>query len=251
MIGIPLTYFAEDRPAVLVVSHPRAGTHFLMNALASCYGYVSQPWVNFDPINTPVNYYDPPSVRECLLELASRPMANLVKSHHVADCFAGELPLLTRRYAVLYICRHPVPVLLSCWRFMHRWPWAGPRVADPVGYARAEPCGGMLRYQVRQFPDMVRLWAAHVEGWLAAARTVPGVALVRYEDLDNHFEETVRGLGRVLGRPPHALVRPDRGYNVIPGGPEDPAGLGIPPDTAALERLCRQAVGATMARLGY
>jgi hypothetical protein len=39
--------------------------------------------------------------------------------------------------------------------------------------------------------------------------------------------------------------------NVIPGGPEDPAGVGIPPDAAALRRLCREEVGATMARLGY
>lgn len=251
MIEFQVCYFTEDRPSALVVSHPRAGTHFLMNTLASCYGYLSQPWFNLDPINTPINYYDPPVFSEILLNLASRPLANVVKSHHSAEFFAGELSRLTRRYAVFYVYRNPVAVLLSCWRFMYRWPWAGPRVADPLTYARTEPSGGLLRYQMRQYPDMVRLWAAHVEGWLEAAEANPGVTLVRYEDLNARFEQTVWGLSGVLGRSPQALVRPAREENIIPGGPENPTGLGMPPDTAALERLCREVVGATMARLGY
>ena len=38
-----LALFPDERPAVMVVSHERSGTHFLMNALAACYGYVSRP----------------------------------------------------------------------------------------------------------------------------------------------------------------------------------------------------------------
>jgi hypothetical protein len=251
MMGLKLSHFAEERPAVLVVSHLRSGTHFLMNALANCYGYVSSPWYNLDPINTHLNFYDPPCLVQFLLDLASRPMANVVKSHHMVEYFAGELPRLTRRYVVFYIYRDPVAVLLSCWRFMHRWPWVGPCVADPLTFARSEPSGALLRYQLRQYPALVRLWAAHVEGWLAAAKANSGITLVRYEDLDTHFERTLRGLGRVLGRPPQALTRPAREEHVIPGGPQDPTGLGVPPDTTALSQFCRETVGDTMARLGY
>jgi hypothetical protein len=222
-----------------------------MNSLASCYGYISQPWYNLDPINTHLNFYDPPSMSHFLLNLAAGPMATLVKSHHMVDFFAGELPRLTQRYVILYICRHPVAVLLSSWRFMHRWPWAGPRARDPLAYARSEPHGALLRYQLRQYPDMVRLWAAHVEGWRAAAEAHPKVVLVRYEDLDTRFEQTMQGLSHVLGRSPQALARPARGVNVIPGGPEDPTGLSILPDTAALHHLCREAAGTAMDRLGY
>jgi len=251
MTELPVSFFPESRPAALVASHPRSGTHFLINTLARCYGYQNQPWINLDPINTPINYYDPAIFAEVLLSMAARPLANVLKSHHPAEFFAGILPQLTRRYAVFYIYRNPVAVLLSCWRFMHRWPWAGPCLPDPLAYARAQPSGAQLRYLLRQHPDLMRLWAAHVEGWLAAAAANPGVTLVRYEDLDAHFEPTVRGLSRVLGRPPQALLRPSREGNVIPGGPVDPTGLGTPPDKAALERLCRETVGATMTRLGY
>jgi hypothetical protein len=247
-----LAFFPTERPAVMVVSHERSGTHFLMNALAACYGYVSAPFVNFDLPHVNINYYCLPTVRDALLALAARPMANVVKSHHAADFFAAELPRLARRYVVFNICRDPVATLLSFWRFLHRLPWAeGPRLADPLAFARAEPCGQMMRYQMRQYPHLMARWAAHIEGWLAAAQAVPRVVVVRFEDLDASYEQTMRGFAGLLGQPPQTLTRPSRDVNVIPGGPADHAGWGIPPDVEALRRLCRETVGGTMARLGY
>jgi hypothetical protein len=246
------TWFQEMRPAALVVSHERSGTHFLINALATCYGYVGDPWLNLDYNTVNINYHLPRLFREELLKLATAPMANVGKSHHAADFLVGELSRLTTRYIVFVIYRDPVAVLLSNWRLMHSLPWMeGPKVADPITFARSEPCGKMLRYQIWQYPNMMRRWAAHVEGWLAAAAAVPRVVPIRYEDLNTRYEEIMRGLEPVLERPPQSLIRPDRNVSIIPGGPEDPTGLGIPPDIEGLRRLCRETVGDTMRRLGY
>jgi hypothetical protein len=245
-------FFAESRPAVIIASHERSGTHFLMNALAACYGYVSAPWVNFDTFSVGVNFYYPRAVSDVLLKLAEHPMANIVKSHHPADFFIQVLPALAERYVFFTIVRDPVSVMLSFWRFLHGLPWAeGPKVADPVTLARSEPCGQMMRYQMRQYPTLLARWAAHVDSWLNAAQSCPRVAVVRYEDLDQHYAETMHGFAPLLGRPPQALSRPARDVNVIPGGPEDPTGAGIPPDLEKLRRLCRESVGDTMTRLGY
>ena len=244
--------FREMRPAVTVVSHERSGTHFLMNALAACYQYVSTPWIDFDRPAFNINYFYLPEVRDLLLALADRPMANIVKSHHAVEFFAGELCRITERYVVFVVCRHPVSVMTSFWRFMHQWPWSeGPKTLDPVSFARAEPCGRLLRYQVWQHASMLQRWAAHVEGWLGAAARLPRVVVVRYEDLDGDYDATVRSFTAHLGRTPHAIVRPARDYNVIPAGPHDPTGNGVAPDLDALRRLCRETVGLTMSRLGY
>ena len=72
-----------------------------MNSLAACYGYVSKPWVNFDQNSLDINYYHPTVVREALLTLAERPMANIVKSHHPAEFFRGELADSTNATASL------------------------------------------------------------------------------------------------------------------------------------------------------
>jgi hypothetical protein len=239
-------------PAVMVVAHERSGTHFLMNTLAACYGYISQPWVDFDHFQVNINFYYPVHVCDSLLDSAAKSRTHLVKSHHQAGFFSGQLSRLTEQYVLFYVCRDPVNVMISHWRFVHRWPWfEGPRVADPLTFARSEPCGNLMRYQVRQHPNMMLRWASHVEGWLAAAATQPRVVVVRYEDLDTHFAETVHSFARVLGRPPLTLDRPPRDANIIPGGPGDPSGRGVAPDVAALRGLCRAAVGATMMRLGY
>jgi hypothetical protein len=244
--------FPLPRPAVMVVAHERSGTHFLMNTLAACYGYVSNPWIDFDQLEYNINYCSTIHVREQLLALAAASRERLVKSHHQAGFFAGELSRLAEQYVIFYICRNPVDVMLSYWRFMHRWPWfEGPKVPDPLTFARSEPCGFMMRYQLRQLPNLMLRWAVHVEGWLEAAAAEPRVLVVRYEDLDANFAEVVQGFSCILGRPPQALVRPPRGVNVIPGGPDDPTGRSVRPDVEALRDLCRATVGATMMRLGY
>jgi hypothetical protein len=243
---------SSSRPAVMVVAHERSGTHFLMNTLACCYGYVSQPWINLDHVPFAINFYSPIQVREKLLALAAGPRLHLIKSHHQASFFADELSCLAENYVIFYICRNPVDVLLSFWRFMHRWPWfEGPKVADPLTFARSEPCGNMMRYQLRQHPNLMQRWAAHVEGWLEAAAMVRRILVVRYEDLDAHFAEVVAGFAWQLGCPPQAIVRPSRDFNVVPGGPDDPSGQGLSPDVEALRDLCRATVGPTMSRLGY
>jgi hypothetical protein len=239
-------------PAVMVVAHERSGTHFLMNTLAACYGYVSRPWIDLDHFHVNINFYYPRHVRESLLALAAQSRTRLIKSHHQVGFFSGELGRLTEQFVIFYICRDPVNLLLSHWRFVHHWPWVeGPKVDDPLVFARSEPCGYMMRYQIRQYPNLMQRWAAHVEGWLAAAATQPRIFVVRYEDLESRFEETAQSFARVLKHPPQALVRPARDVNTIPGGPEDPSGRGTASDVAALRGICRAAVGATMMRLGY
>jgi hypothetical protein len=249
---IPLTLFAEERPAVMVVSHERSGTHFLMNSLAHCYGYTSLPWVNLDDHDVSINFFYPLLFRELLMRMAAYPMANVVKSHHPVEFLGDELATVTKRFVIFIMCRDPAGVMLSYWRFMHRWPWnEGPKVADPFTFARSEPCGRMMRYQPRQYPNLLQRWAAHVEGWLAAAEGNPRLAVVRYEDLNSRYEETMQGLASLLGRPPQALSRPAPDDNIIPGGPPDPMGMGVPPDVEGLRWLCREEVGETMKRLGY
>jgi hypothetical protein len=248
------TFFPEPRPSVIVVSHERSGTHFLMNSLAACYGYVSMPWINFDHTTKSVlDIYTREQIRDILLGMTHRPMSNIVKSHHTADFFRGELERLTQRYVILAIHRHPVDVMLSWWRFMYHFPKGdyGPLHPDPVTFALAPPSGLMLRYQTHPIFSNLERWAEHIDDWLTAAGNYPNIGIVRYADLHDHYDKAMQDLAPLLGRPPLALARPSREVNVIRRGPDDPLNTGIPPDLDALRQLCREKVGGTMARLGY
>jgi hypothetical protein len=249
------TFFPEPRPAVMVVSHERSGTHFLMNSLAACYGYVSRPWINFDhPTQSVLDIYSQAQICDFLLGMANRPMANIVKSHHTPEFFRGELERLTQRYVILVIYRNPVDVMLSWWRFMHHFKPEdnyGPMLPDPMSYASAIPSGLMLRYQTQPIASILQRWADHIHGWLSAASEYSKIGIVRYEDLRDRYEETMLSFATLLGRPPQTLNRPSPHFNIIRSGPADPMNTGMPPDVEALRSLCREKVGVTMARLGY
>jgi hypothetical protein len=140
----------------------------------------------------------------------------------------------------------------SFWRLIYNLPWnEGPRTGDLMAFMDAQPEGQMMRYQMRQYASVLHRWAAHCEGWLAAAEDNPRVVTVRYEALDSNYEATMRTLEAVLGHAPQGFDRPRRDENVIPGGPEVPASARPMPDPEALRAHIQDRLGRTLAGLGY
>ena len=247
--GLRIDLFDDERPRLLVVSHERSGTHFLMNTVASAFGYVANPWIDFDHHAANINYFHPPSVAGFFAKLGEHRLANTVKSHHQAAFFEDCLAAVLERFTILYIYRDPIDVMRSCQRFMHRWDWLeGPRTESLGAYIRAEPQGHMMRYQIGQHANMLKRWQAHVEGWVAAADAQDGVQLVRFEDLDQNYEKTVAELGDALGLAPRLHERPSREQDVI--APTVGESDGTLLDSGDCAFVADQ-IGGTMARLGY
>ncbi|HTI66007.1 MAG TPA: sulfotransferase domain-containing protein, partial [Caulobacteraceae bacterium] len=227
--------------------------HFLMNALSYGYGYTAEPWVDLDGHAVAIDYSSPPQIAQALEARADDPLLRLVKSHHAAGLFAGELERVTRDYRVFYVYREPASVMVSLWRHLNGLAWdEGPKVEDPLALARAAPSGRLTRYQAGTHATMLQRWAAHVEDWLAAAQGNPRIVPVRYEDLDGHFERTVSALAGVVGRSPLTpLLRPPRDVNVIAMGKTAEAAPVAPAHLAALRAYCQAEVGDLLRRLGY
>ncbi|MEM1048534.1 MAG: sulfotransferase domain-containing protein [Pseudomonadota bacterium] len=245
--------FDEDRPRVMVVSHERSGTHFIMNALAACYGYVSAPALVFDrrPVN--INFYYPEHVRGFFAQFNEVPMRNIVKAHHAVEFFEDTLAEITKAFVIIYIYRDPRDVMISLHRFMNHWPWReGPKVETCPEFMRAAPCGQMLRYQDAQHETVLHRWMAHVDGWTLgpASGRNPRIVAIRYEDLDRDFESTIRSLGGLLGREPTRIELPDPNKNVVLpriGDRPDRQSIYAPADLDWIESVA----GKTMGRLGY
>lgn len=205
-----------------MVSHERSGTHFMMNALAESAGYISNPWINLD-YQTGLNLHAPRVVAEVFAKYAAKPALNLVKSHHQLAFFEPVLEGILKDFRIVYVVRHPSGLMPSLWRYLNAWAWdEGPKCATPSELIRQEPSGAMLRYQKRQVPHMVARWREHAGPWVRQAGLSPGIAVVRYEDLDARFEETMASLMRKLGLPPGPVKRPDALQKVVlPNGARD------------------------------
>ncbi len=234
----------------MVVSHERSGTHFLMNAVARGYGYVSAPWIDLDYNHLPINYFAPPLVEKTLLRFADQRVANLIKSHHAVEFFEPVVDRLLTKMRILYIHRDPVSVMLSFWRLVNDWPWReGPKRDTVLAFAEAEPEGQLLRYQMHQRRTMLDRWAAHVEGWTRAAEDRPRLRVVRYDSLKDDYAATLASLGDLLGAKPTDLTPPPRDENVI--GEHVAVGTAEMPDRDQLRAVAIAHVGDTMRALGY
>ncbi len=245
--GPAFAAFRENRLPVMVISHERSGTHFLMNSLARAYGYVSAPWFDLDHNRLTINFSHPPAIAATLDRLADQRIASIVKSHHAAGFFDGVLNRVLTRYVVFYIHRDPVEVMLSFWRFMHRWQWhEGPKRDDPLAFAAAAPEGHLMRYQTHQHRTMLDRWANHVEGWHKAAEGRPRLRLVSYAALRDDYAGALAGFSGLLGAKLLDPTPPSKDENVIPGGT-----IQHQPDVAALRALCLAEIGETMRKLGY
>jgi len=212
---------SDFRKKALVISHERSGTHFLMNTLADCFGYVSVPWINLD-FELGVNFHDPRALRAYFERGHDRSILNIAKSHHAAGFYTDMLDYLLQQFHCFYIHRRPAAVMESFHRLVLTLPWnEGPKPATAGEFLRAPPSGALMRYQKTQHDSMLARWRSHVEGWLDAAGSPVGGGLivVRYEDLDEDFEATVRRIGKRIGLPPQRLRRPAKDHDVIRAAP--------------------------------
>lgn len=208
---------ATPKKKVLVVSHERSGTHFLMNTLDRNFEYVAVPWLNFD-FELGLNFHSAENIMQFFKKLHDRPVLNVVKSHHPFSFFAKLIAYLAQQFHIFYIYRDPRDVMISFQRLINHFRWdEGPRTSSVGDFMRAQPRGGVLRYQKEQTPSMLHRWKDHVEAWHNYSIATNGrkVHLVRFEDLSERFEETVHRIGSIIGEPVRQVVRPSPGENVI------------------------------------
>jgi hypothetical protein len=236
----PFRIAVDHDPActVVVVSHERSGTHFLMNSLAMNSRYTVDPFLNFDheTLAHEVNFHSEVSVRNFFdgLRQMKAPrgplvLKSIIKSHHTREFLE---PVLGRpEVRILYVYRHPVDMMVSFWRFLHRWDWhEGPKTDTPLALARRAPEGRLLRYQHRHVATFFDRWAHHVNGWLAAAGEHPNVMGVPYSSLCATYETQVRAVLSFLEQPHPPVVLPPPRESYIQGRSQ----MLAPADQAAL-----------------
>lgn len=216
-----LTLGNPNQKKVLVISHERSGTHFLMNTLSLNFGYISNPWINFD-YELGLNFYSSNILSSFFRQMHDKPILNIVKSHHQAGFMIDFIDYLTDQFHVFYIYRDPRDVMVSFWQLIAGFSWdEGPKTASVSEFMRSAPRGGMLRYQKTQALSILQRWQDHVEGWADIAGTTAGkkIRMMSFERLNLDFDQTVKTIGTQVGYSVTAPVRPTKNVNVVRAGP--------------------------------
>jgi len=196
---------------IYVISHERSGTHFAINTLFQN-TYIRPRLVYVGDWLGP---YDSPETRWSHIESftssweADKRLGGLIKSHCDARIFAGRFPPAP----VVYVLRDPRDTLVSFFHYLNNDelyrtnPGLEDQRCTDFGEFIRRPVSDYLRlgfFEEPDFDNVVGRWASHVSGWLK----VPGVYVLKYEDLKNDFRKSVREICTETGLRPRLRQQP-------------------------------------------
>lgn len=233
---------AGQRKNVLVVSHERSGTHFLINSIAFNFPWYSNKEISIT--GTGQEQYEQYS------EYFGRFERRIFKTHYQYETLRAFFERLLEHFHVFYIVRDGRDVLTSCLHYFNRTgPESFPQAADIGQLLKCRPADYQYDYksEVRS-ENLAARWHFHVQNWLEVSDRI---TVIRYEDLHSDFEGQLGRIADVLGCDvPEDVVRP--GLNDKSVQPRK----GVVGDwrshfTAADEEFFDRYAGGTMRQLGY
>ena len=204
--------------SIIVCSHERSGTHFLMNSISLNSEYSVDPYLNFDlmPLGDTVNFFSPDNVANFINKISiinnkekKYGLSSLIKSHHSPYVFENLFD--KPKVNFLYIYRDPVETLLSFWRFVNHWNWhEGPKLDKPLDFIKAKPEGQMQRYQKKSYENIFLRWVYHLSDWIEVSRKYSNILLVNYKDLNTDYNSTLSNVFEFIELPKNKFSRPSR-----------------------------------------
>ena len=191
----------EVKSPLMVCSHERSGTHFLMNSLSSCTSYTNKPFLNYDYINlgSAINFYSEKSIFSFIQNCSNISINSdlyyvnsIIKSHF-------PLPLIGKDsiniLKISYVYRNPVDVFISFWKFLHKLDWfEGPKINCPLELMKYTPCGQSQRYQIQNYHTYFSRWANHVSSAYLASQKHKNIICINYSDLLNNHSNSIKDL---------------------------------------------------------
>ncbi|MGR3494744.1 sulfotransferase domain-containing protein [Citreimonas sp.] len=188
---------------VLIASHPRSGTHLVIDLLRRQFsGTRNWRWwglpldhlyLNLERLESRNRHFPEALARR----IVNRPRRAILKTHFQADFAASwveeESCAPARPWLDLvdggqtfYIVRHPLDVMASYHQFM---------AGFDADVARLSFADFLTSPHWSGETDRLGWWRAHVEGWEAR----PGVKVLRYEDVVKRTDATLSRIEETLG----------------------------------------------------
>lgn len=184
---------------ILVISHPRSGTHFTINSIAENFDYYSNIWLDVCP------NVDQDKVCQFFERQIYTPRIH--KSHHFPYSFEKCRSILRDKYHVFYVIREGRDTMVSCYEYYanrHRWSKAG-----SIDEYMSENCTGdriANRYGRFNYITPIERWISHITEWLTT--DIP-INIIFYEHLSFRFDDVIKNILSILGmRNSSTIIKP-------------------------------------------
>ena len=203
-LSIPFLSGDSDKEYDLIIvnSHERSGTHFLMNTLDHTFKiYSAKPFLNFDliPFSSVINFYSKESLEVFFNDLIKKKNISIIKSHFHSDFFVNLNNLVLQKIKFFFIYRNPIDALKSFWIFLHNCDWyEGPKIINFNEFCFSKPSGQLLRYQSGQCKNFIDRYFDMLDGWNKFSKLNKNVFFISYESLNKEFKNSQKKIGEFL-----------------------------------------------------
>ena len=197
---------------LMVISHERSGTHFLINTLANL-ADISTNQEDLHLTESEDNYESDAYKADVQahLTLISQNEGTIIKSHH-NHIFFEDFDFKKYNIVPFYIYRDPRDVMVSCHHYFNSHPHlltcgTFPSSSSPLDLAfkiRPPDYAFDKAYSYYKNTSMLERWCSHVKPYLEDERFYK----IKYEDLNLNFEETCEKLLTFLQKTSQKSQRP-------------------------------------------
>ena len=237
---------------IIVVSHERSGTHYLMNSVAYNSDYTVHPFIPVSNSSLGINLSNYREIHNFFSSFEKNNVSNIFKSHHHFDFFKKEFDYLKEHFFFIYIYRDPKDVMVSFWNFLKEYPWVGPNKDTISNFLTCKPEGSMIQYQLNQANNILSRWSSHVESWIINndEKIKKNILFIKYEDLNLSFENTLKKIFSFINVENKSVIKPSASKDVLAPGRGKVGNYKFFLDDEDI-KLINENLGKTMINLGY
>ena len=204
-LNIPYIKSNKDfKEQLLISSHERSGTHFLMNSIDYAFKYYSsKKFINFDyfRLGSFINFYSKKSLEDFFLNLYNNKNVSLLKSHFNASFFEKIETKVLKKIKFIYIYRNLIETLKSFWIYINNVNWnEGPKNKQFSEFCFEKPRGQLIRYDDIIGNNLIERYFYNLKSWVDFSKKNE-VLFINYRDLNNNYTKTIDQISKYINLP--------------------------------------------------
>ncbi|MFX0133292.1 MAG: sulfotransferase domain-containing protein [Candidatus Hodarchaeota archaeon] len=184
---------------IVIVSHRRSGTHWIIDSIRKNSNDVSQNYFNLDQMLESSNKYISPDEFITLLnEYKKNKLKPILKTHMTANFspFTSKKSLkiineIIDNSKIIYVYRDGRDVMVSFWYYMKKFTKNLPDFSDFIIMNNdSDPTYSNL--------NRIEYWKEHIVGWFELTYKYRNICLVSYEELYYTYQKTMKHIFNFL-----------------------------------------------------
>ena len=202
-ISVKIKKGLENSKQLIVSSHERSGTHYLMNSIDFSFDhYSSKNFINLDysPLGSIVNFHSPTSLSKFFDNLYLNKNLSIIKNHFHANFFNKINDDTKNKIHFIYIYRNFIDCLKSFWIYLNGTSiFEGPKINIFSKFCFSEPIGQLTRYNYQHCKNFIERYIYNLNSWIEFSKKNK-VLFINFENFKEDHTNNIKKISNFIDK---------------------------------------------------